>query len=391
MVRRGWLGCGGLLLSTAVFGLFFLLLLLLTANQPNQTEPKTEEAFVTAGVSQLPNTAVAHALPPSQQHTITIQQGANQQIRLTNQPTIAQALAEAGIQLLADETTNPPPQTLINADMSIEVVQLAPVTVLVDGGTQVVRVQAGEEMRGTAVLTRAGIQLNPLDYTIPPLSQPLQPGQTLQVVRVREEITNHDQPIPYETILQPSGRLEIDQRQLIQAGAPGVARQTVRLRYENGVLVSEIIEAEGQVVIPPQPEIIGYGTQIVVRSLDTPSGTLNYWRKVRMRVTSYRPNTSGKELDDPDYGITASGLPAGIGVVAVDPKVVPFRSEVYVPNYGRAIAGDTGGGVLGRWIDLGYPDDMSVWVPWSGYVDVYYLTPIPSPERINYLLPEALP
>jgi hypothetical protein len=76
-------------------------------------------------------------------------------------------------------------------------------------------------------------------------------------------------------------------------------------------------------------------------------------------------------------------------VVAIDRSVVPWKSEVFVPGYGVAIAGDTGGGVRGRWIDLGYPDGG--YESWSGYVDVYYLTPIPAPEDINYLLPAILP
>ncbi|HSM56646.1 MAG TPA: 3D domain-containing protein, partial [Candidatus Sulfomarinibacteraceae bacterium] len=99
--------------------------------------------------------------------------------------------------------------------------------------------------------------------------------------------------------------------------------------------------------------------------------------------------SSGKPPDHPAYGITASGVRAGTGIVAVDPRVVPFRSWVYVPGYGTGYAGDTGGGVLGRWIDLGY--DEAEYQSWSGYVDVYYLTPVPDPEDINYLIPTALP
>jgi 3D (Asp-Asp-Asp) domain-containing protein len=76
-------------------------------------------------------------------------------------------------------------------------------------------------------------------------------------------------------------------------------------------------------------------------------------------------------------------------VVAIDPKVVPFRSDVYVPGYGVAFAGDTGGGVKGRWIDLGYNDGEIV--AWRGTVDVYYLTPVPPPDRINYLIPDFIP
>jgi 3D (Asp-Asp-Asp) domain-containing protein len=108
-----------------------------------------------------------------------------------------------------------------------------------------------------------------------------------------------------------------------------------------------------------------------------------------MRVTSYTAASSGRELDDPAYGITASGYGVARGIVAVDRSVVPFHSFVYVPNYGVGYVGDTGGGVRGRWIDLGYSEDD--FIPWSGYVDVYYLTPVPEPEDINYLLPAVLP
>lgn len=59
------------------------------------------------------------------------------------------------------------------------------------------------------------------------------------------------------------------------------------------------------------------------------------------------------------YGhtITASGLkpvrdPNGISTVAVDPKVIPLGSKVYVSGYGVAIAADTGGAIKGNKIDV---------------------------------------
>jgi resuscitation-promoting factor RpfB len=123
--------------------------------------------------------------------------------------------------------------------------------------------------------------------------------------------------------------------------------------------------------------------------VDTPQGAFEYWRVVRMRVTAYTAASSGKPPSHPAYGITASGLEAGTGIVAVDPRVVPFRTWVYVPGYGMGYAGDTGGGVKGRWIDLGY--DEAEYRSWSGQVDVYYLTPVPPEDRINYLIPTTIP
>ena len=162
--------------------------------------------------------------------------------------------------------------------------------------------------------------------------------------------------------------------------SPGILRRRFRIVYQDGVQIEEVF-VEEWVEQEPVNQVIGYGTRINTATIDTPEGPREYWRVVRMRATAYTAASSGKAPDHPTYGITASGVPAGTGVVAVDPNVVPFRSEVFVPGYGIGFVGDTGGGVKGRWIDLGYDEDELV--AWNGYADVYYLTPIPA--EINYL------
>jgi 3D (Asp-Asp-Asp) domain-containing protein len=54
-------------------------------------------------------------------------------------------------------------------------------------------------------------------------------------------------------------------------------------------------------------------------------------------------------------GRTASGLPVGVGVIAVDPRVIPLGTRVYVPGYGPAVAADVGSAVIGNVIDLWMP------------------------------------
>ena len=54
-------------------------------------------------------------------------------------------------------------------------------------------------------------------------------------------------------------------------------------------------------------------------------------------------------------GHTASGLPVGVGVVAVDPSVIPLGTRLFVPGYGPAVAADAGSAITGTIIDLWMP------------------------------------
>jgi len=54
-------------------------------------------------------------------------------------------------------------------------------------------------------------------------------------------------------------------------------------------------------------------------------------------------------------GITATGVPVGWGVVAVDPAVIPLGTRLTIPGYGEGVAADTGGAVRGAVIDLWFP------------------------------------
>ena len=54
-------------------------------------------------------------------------------------------------------------------------------------------------------------------------------------------------------------------------------------------------------------------------------------------------------------GTTASGIPVGWGVVAVDPSVIPMGTRMTIPGYGEGVAADTGSAVHGAIIDLWFP------------------------------------
>jgi len=61
-------------------------------------------------------------------------------------------------------------------------------------------------------------------------------------------------------------------------------------------------------------------------------------------------------------GRTATGMPVGQGVVAVDPSVIPLGTRMYVPGYGNGVAADVGSGIQGTTIDLWMtPTQCAAW------------------------------
>ncbi len=335
--------------------------------------------------NQIDQTPLPAELSIEQFVTVTIVDDAQRQTLHTAAQTVGEALQEAGVTLFASDGVEPALGSWLLPDTIIQVQRAKPLTIEVDGRILQTRSHHAEPL---AVLAESGVGLNGLDYTIPAADAALQAGDNIRVVRVSEDFEFEDEELPYETIYQASDELALDTLAGLSAGVPGVKRKRVRVRYEDGVEVSRTPDGEW-IAQEPVNQVIGYGAKITTGMIETEAGPREYWRVVRMRATAYTAASSGRSPDHPNYGITASGVRAGKGVVAVDPNVVPFRSEVFVPGYGIGFAGDTGGGIKGRWIDLGF-DDGAI-ETWNGYADVYYLTPIPPADQINYLIPQVLP
>jgi uncharacterized protein YabE (DUF348 family) len=299
----------------------------------------------------------------------------------TTQPTVGEALLAQDILLFLGDRVTPSLGSRVSVGMRIYIERSTPVVISLDGATVRTRTQ------GTTVgdvLAQEGLALMGKDYSLPAPNTPIAEDMSIRVVRVREELEIEQQLIPFETKWVPDPEMRIDTQQLVQSGGAGVIKSRYRVTHENGQEISKLLEDEW-IDHPPGDKIIAYGTQVIVQTLDTPDGPFEYWRHFRVLATSYSAATSGKDEDHPRYGITRTGLPAGHGVIAVDPKVIPLWSEVYVPGYGKAVAGDTGGSILGRHIDLGFDEETPpLWYRW---VDIYVSTPVPPSEEIRYVLP----
>jgi 3D (Asp-Asp-Asp) domain-containing protein len=178
--------------------------------------------------------------------------------------------------------------------------------------------------------------------------------------------------------------LEIDQTRMVQAGQNGLLARRVRVPLQDGV-VGEGALADEWVQNPPVSRILGYGMSIPIRIIDTPYGPVEYWRAVPMSATSYSPSRAGTPLNAPWFGFTRSGKVLKQGMVATDTRLIPLGTRLYVPGYGLATVEDTGSGVRGRMIDLGYEDHN--FRSWRAYLTVYLRTPVPPSDQITWILP----
>ncbi len=295
--------------------------------------------------------------------------------------TIDQALFEVGFMLYEGDSIDPPLTTLLTDDQTISIRRASDLLISVDGRTM--QVKAVGDTVGEA-LASAGIGLGGLDYTIPAVTDPIPLCREMQVIRVAEQILVELEPVPFETSYQPLETLELDSIQVVDSGTYGVLENRVRIRVEDGVEVSRQVD-EARVVIEPKPRILGYGTKVVVRTLSTSYGTIEYWRAIPIYATSYSPCNLGV----PYCGSrTASGKEVTRGTTGVIRSWynLMWGWPVFVPDYGPGTIEDIGAGIAGRdWIDLGFTDGD--FEPWHQWTTLYFLTPVPALDSIPWILP----
>jgi uncharacterized protein YabE (DUF348 family) len=268
---------------------------------------------------------------------------------LTRARTVGEFLEEQNIQPAADDYLSAGKNEPLVDGMRILYRPAVNVPLAVDGAKRTVRTTAATV---ADLLQSQNIVLGPNDEVTPTLDEQPQPDESVRVVRV----STWTQDV-HETIAAPLKRrfdisLAAGRARTLQPGASGERVMQVRFMQRDKAAPVRTILAS-HIIREPRARVIAQGVSeyaALASYAEQGFQSAVHFAGAALHViaTAYTAGCYGCS------GITASGTPAGHGVVAVDPALIPLGTKLYVPGYGRAVAGDTGGAIRGHRIDLGF-------------------------------------
>ncbi|HAE62527.1 MAG TPA: hypothetical protein DCG38_09380 [Eubacteriaceae bacterium] len=260
---------------------------------------------------------------------------------LTPAENVEKAIKEAGLKLGDNDHVSAPLDEALEEGMTIKITRALDCTVDVDGQTYELATTAknvGE------VLVEANVSLKEEDKVNYDFTEKVQNGMKIIVTRVTKEVIEEEESVSYKTIRRSNSSMEVGKTKVVQSGKKGLNLNTVEVTYEDGVEVNRKT-LETKVVKKPIDEIVNVGTRIIASRGSTESGS---YRTLTVTATAY-------SSQDPGVGTrTATGRTLQKGIIAVDTRVIPFGTKIYVPGYGYGIAADRGGAIKGNKIDVAF-------------------------------------
>lgn len=180
-------------------------------------------------------------------------------------------------------------------------------------------------------------------YSLTNTAQP-EPTPT-SATKTETKIVIKKEKIKFSVQKKKNKKLAAGKKKVIQKGVNGLKEKKYENTYVDGVLTKSVLKST-TIVKKPKKKIIEIGTKPKKVSR---GGGYRYVKVYTMEATAYTASPGS---------LTASGKPVGVGRIAVDPKVIPLGTRLYIEglngykNYGYAVAADTGGAIKGYIVDL---------------------------------------
>ena len=272
--------------------------------------------------------------------------------------TVAKTIADCGIELANGDTVDVDLSSLAYDGMEINIDRAF--DVFVQDGDETYTYRTTGCKAGEAVYAM-GLTLGDEDELDVAADTVLSEGDTVEILRCAYTERTAEESIDFGTTYIEDDRMFEGQSRIVSRGVCG--RQAVV--YRDKYLGTNCVESEPirtTVTVEPVDTVKAVGTRVFSVAGKVPISNLTLPEGFELDgngvPASYKSYFDGVATAYYGGGITASGVPAAVGYVAVDPHVIPYGTKLWVASldgqyvYGYAIAADTGGFVKGGWADM---------------------------------------
>ncbi|WP_052404766.1 G5 and 3D domain-containing protein [Bacillus rubiinfantis] len=264
----------------------------------------------------------------------------------TTAQSVAEFLQEQKLTLNEHDEITPQLQSAIENKMQVGIKRAIRLQ-LIDGGKQ-------HEVWSTSTtvadfLTQQGITLKELDRVEPSLTEPIATIRTVNVTRVEKVTDVVEEKLDFAVITKKDERLPKGKEKTVTPGRPGLVAKQYEVILENGKEVSRKLMNE-KVIANKRDRVVAVGTKDTNLQVSRGQETGQEYYVTATAYTAYCSGCSGRTAT----GFNLRANP-NAKVIAVDPRIIPLGTKVYVEGYGYAVAADTGGAIKGYKIDLFMP------------------------------------
>ena len=204
------------------------------------------------------------------------------------------------------------------------------VTVQIDN--KIAACQSQEKTVGD-VLRSVGFTVEKHDIVEPGLDEAVGDDTAIRVQQVDIIKEKVEEPTAFSVVTEDDATMNKGTKQVVQKGKKGTDLVTYKVTYTSGTETARK-EVKRKTIKEPVDKVIHVGIRETINDFA-------YTRKEVFQATAY---TGG--------GTTATGTHARVGEIAVDPRVIPLGTTVYVEGFGPLRAEDTGGAIKGHIIDI---------------------------------------